>query len=439
MKNIIILLIAGVVALLSTQILAAQHRVNSEMSLQTSIDNADPGDILVLAPGHYTGNFIINKALTLRGDLSIPSKTIIDGNGQGNTLLLEASHITIENISLIHWGDNLTDQNAAIYLKKSATHALIQNNHLPGRGMGVYLDKSYYTKVLNNHIQGDNTMRSADRGNGIHLVMVKYAQIQGNEVSHTRDGIYIISSNENQLVDNYLHDLRYGVHYMYSYTNVVSENLTVNTRVGYALMQSKFLTVANNLAINSNDHGLLLNFITKSNITNNYISGVVQRRDPDAIGAEGKALFVYNSLFNTISGNWFAKSQIGIHLTAGSEDNKIVANHFINNPVQVKYVSSRDQDWDGNYWSNYLGWDTDGDGRGDVTFEPNDGIDKMLWQYPEAKLLMNSPTILTLRWVQREFPVLKPSGIRDHSPLMEPSFKATPRQAIAIKEFEYHD
>ena len=204
-------------------------------------------------------------------------------------------------------------------------------------------------------------------------------------------------------------------------------------------MQSKFLTVANNLAINSNDHGLLLNFITKSNITNNYISGVVQRRDPDAIGAEGKALFVYNSLFNTISGNWFAKSQIGIHLTAGSEDNKIVANHFINNPVQVKYVSSRDQDWDGNYWSNYLGWDTDGDGRGDVTFEPNDGIDKMLWQYPEAKLLMNSPTILTLRWVQREFPVLKPSGIRDHSPLMEPSFKATPRQAIAIKEFEYHD
>ncbi|NRA84861.1 MAG: copper-binding protein, partial [Gammaproteobacteria bacterium] len=228
----------------------------------------------------------------------------------------------------------------------------------------------------------------------------------------------------------------YGVHYMYSYTNVVSDNLVVNSRIGYALMQSKFLTVENNLSFNSNNHGLLLNFITKSTIKNNYITGVRQRQNPQAIGAEGKALFIYNSLFNTIEGNWFARSQIGIHLTAGSEDNKIIGNSFINNPIQVKYVSSRDQNWNGNYWSNYLGWDSNGDGLGDVTFEPNDGVDKMLWQYPEAKLLMNSPAILTLRWVQREFPVLKPSGIRDHSPLMTSYFKATKKQALAIKQFE---
>jgi len=435
MKNILIGLIASVVMLLAFNSIAAQHKVSSEMSLQTSINNAQAGDTLLIAPGHYIGNFIVNKPLTLRGDAPSNEHIILDGNGTKDILRISAPHVTVDNLNFINWGDNLTDQNAAIYVEKQANYPIIKNNRLKGRGMGIYLDKSHFGKVLNNKIEGDNTMRPPNRGNGIQLVMVKGVEVRGNEVWHTRDGLYIISSNENQLVDNYLHDLRYGVHYMYSYTNVVSDNLTVNTRVGYALMQSKFLTIENNQAFNSNDHGMLLNFITKSTLKNNYISGVKQQRDPSASGAEGKALFVYNSLFNTIEGNWFGQSQIGIHLTAGSEDNKIQGNNFINNPVQVKYVSSRDQDWNGNYWSNYLGWDTNADGHGDVTFEPNDGIDKMLWQYPEAKLLMNSPAILTLRWVQREFPVLKPPGIRDHSPLMVTNFKATAKQASAIERF----
>lgn len=436
MKQVLTLLITGILTVVAFNAIAAQLRVSSDMSLQASIDNAQDGDVLLIQPGHYTGNFTVNKSITLRGDAPSNQDIIIDGNGKNDAIRIKVAHVTIDNLHFINWGDNLTNQNAAIYIEKQASHPVIKNNLLKGRGMGIYLDKSHHGKILNNKIQGDNSMRSADRGNGVHMVMVKDVEVRGNEVWHTRDGLYIITSNENQLVDNYLHDLRYGVHYMYSYTNVVSDNLTLNTRVGYALMQSKFLTITNNQALNSNDHGLLLNFITKSTIKNNFISGVKQQRDPGVAGADGKALFVYNSLFNDISNNWFAKSQIGIHLTAGSEDNKIVGNSFVNNPIQVKYVSNRDQDWDGNYWSNYLGWDSNGDGVGDVTFEPNDGVDKMLWKYPEAKLLMNSPAILTLRWVQREFPVLKPSGIRDHQPLMTSNFKATAKQASAIKLLE---
>ena len=61
----------------------------------------------------------------------------------------------------------------------------------------------------------------------------------------------------------------------------------------------------------------------------------------------------------------------------------------------------------------------DNDGVGDVAFEPNDGIDKLIWQYPEMKMIMDSPAILILRWVQRQFPVLKPPGVKDSFPLME--------------------
>ncbi|MCP5077732.1 MAG: copper-binding protein, partial [Psychromonas sp.] len=116
------------------------------------------------------------------------------------------------------------------------------------------------------------------------------------------------------------------------------------------------------------------------------------------------------------------QAEIGIHLTAGSENGKIFGNSFINNPVQVKYVSNSRQEWSqegvGNYWSNYLGWDLDGSGTGDTPFEPNDAIDKLIWQYPEAKVLLDSPAILLLRWVQNQFPILKPGGVKDSFPLM---------------------
>ena len=141
-------------------------------------------------------------------------------------------------------------------------------------------------------------------------------------------------------------------------------------------------------------------------------------------GSEGKALFIYNSLFNRIEHNRFERSALGIHLTAGSEDNLISDNAFINNRQQVKYVASRRQEWSvagrGNYWSDYLGWDRNNDGLGEVAYEPNDNVDRLLWRYPQVRLLMNSPGIEVLRWAQRAFPIIKSPGVQDSYPLMQP-------------------
>ena len=70
------------------------------------------------------------------------------------------------------------------------------------------------------------------------------------------------------------------------------------------------------------------------------------------------------------------------------------------------------------------------DGIGDTIFEPNDGIDKLVWQYPEMKMIMDSPAILILRWVQRQFPVLKPPGVKDSFPLMSAPSLSKNEQAV---------
>ena len=405
---------------------AEVREVTPSHDLQAAIDSAHNGDILRLSAGIYQGNFIVTNEITIDGK----NEAIIDAQGQGHGIELQASNVVIKNLTIHNWGHDLTNQNSGIYLDQAHHHITIENNQLNGDGFGIWLQKGHHFDVLDNHISGNPKLRSADRGNGIQLSMVQDAYVEGNQIEHTRDGLYIISSENNLLENNTMRHLRFGVHYMYSHHNSVINNYTYDTRAGYALMNSRHLEVTGNHAYDSREYGFLLNFITQSNISHNYLSKVWTRDQDRALGREGKGLFVYNSGYNTINYNVVESAEIGIHLTAGSEQTKMSGNSFINNPTQVKYVSNSAQEWSqngqGNYWSNYLGWDLNNDARGDTAFEPNDGIDKILWQYPEAKILMHSPTVLMLRWIQTQFPVLKPPGVKDSYPLMRSIIDLSP-------------
>ena len=411
--------------------------VSPKDNLQQVLNTSSDGDIVKLVAGHYVGNFVISKQITLRGSNEGGKQgSIIDAQGHGHALVLKNSHITIDNLNIVNWGDDLTEQNSGIYSHEKVDHnkadgLIISNNTLSGSGFGIWLNHVTNTQVFNNKVKGNLALRSADRGNGIQVANVTHSHIFDNETSQTRDGVYVISSQNNLIENNVMHDLRYGIHYMYSYDNTVINNTAYNTRAGYALMSSRRLTIKDNKTSDSEDYGFLLNFITESTFEGNYIKDVWTKPENKVLGRDGKGLFVYNSGYNTIKNNYIDTAEIGIHLTAGSEKVKVYGNSFINNPIQVKYVSNKKQEWSfegkGNYWSNYLGWDMNGDNIGDVIFEPNDGIDQLIWQYPEMKMIMDSPVVLILRWIQKEFPVLKPPGVKDSFPLMRSS--AAPKKA----------
>lgn len=393
------------------------------LPLSEVLQQAAPGDRLRLAPGRYRVNLIIDKPLVIEGEAG----AVLDGGGQNDVLRVRASNVVIRGLTLQGSGGNLTKMNAVIFVEQNAERVRIENNVLQTEAFGIWIDGSPSPTVAGNRIRGNAAIRSQDRGNGIHLYNTTGALVENNEVWQTRDGIYIDTSNHNALRQNYLHHLRYGIHYMYSHYNQVVENRTEQTRTGYALMQSKYLTVAGNSSKHDQNYGILMNYIVYSTIQGNIITGVrpgtSRMQDGEAVvGAEGKAIFIYNSQFNEIRGNLFADSDIGIHLTAGSEDNTLSGNAFVQNQTQVKYVATRKQEWSregrGNYWSDYLGYDMDGDGVGELPYEPNDGIDRVLWKFPMAKVLMHSPAVETLHWVQQQFPILRPPGVTDSHPLI---------------------
>lgn len=400
--------------------------------LAEALAEARPGARIHLEPGVHPGGVRIDVPVMLSG----APGAVIDGEGRGSVLIVAAPEVTVTGLTLKNGGTRIGDHDAGIFIEREAAGSRIVDNRVHARGFGIWVDGADGVLLEGNRITGDTDIRSQDRGNGIHLFNVSGAEVRGNIVSHTRDGIYIDVSNHNQLIGNELHDQRYGIHYMFSHSNEVIGNRTWNNRAGFALMASRHLHVENNEARDDENYGFLLNDITYSTIINNTVVGVRHGTTPGTgrtiAGAEGKAFFVYNAQHNEMHGNLLANTDIGIHLTAGSEGNRIHGNMLVNNRTQVKYVATREQDWSvdgrGNYWSDYLGWDLNSDGIGDVAHQPNDAIDRLLWTYPMARVLMNSPAVQLLRWVQREFPIFRPPGVRDSAPLMRP-----PRSLEAVQ------
>ncbi|EXF45397.1 nitrous oxidase accessory protein [Pseudomonas sp. BAY1663] len=298
----------------------AEPRPITELPLESAGDGQ-----WLLPAGEYRGQFIIDQPMHLR----CAAGAMLDGQGQGNLVTLGAPGVTFEGCTLRNWGRDLTAMDAAIFIQPKATGAVVRDNHLQGPGFGIWLDNVSSAQVLGNHIQGDPSIRTQDRGNGVHVYLSKDALIGGNYVQHTRDGIYIDASTYCAIEDNVFEEVRYAVHFMWTNNTRVVGNLTRRTRTGYALMQSRSLTVTGNRSEHDQNYGILMNYITYSTIRDNFVSDV-QRGDTEGdsmiSGGEGKALFIYNSLFNTIEHNHLARSGLGIHLTAGSEDNRISGN-----------------------------------------------------------------------------------------------------------------
>lgn len=402
------MLIFSVVSVLfCLQAQAAEHKVLPGQSISEAIDRAKAGDTVVVARGVYPVHLVITKPLHLKG-LNRPT---LDGENTGDVIRIKSPDVTIEGFIISNSGADLTAQNAGIYLEPGSDRAIVHNNTINYTLFGLWIEKVKDIQVVENNITGKRDLASAQRGNGIQLYNSRGAKIINNHVSFTRDGIYVDVSDHALFQGNRLHHLRYGSHYMNSNFNVWENNDSYLNRGGLALMEVRNQTVRNNRAWGNSDHGIMLRTIVDSIVEHNVVAG------------NGRGFFIYDAEYNTLHNNLIIANRVGVHLWAGSIHNDVEGNDLINNSEQIKYVASKDEYWGvktGNYWSNYLGWDSDGNGVGDVPYEANDLVDHLTWKYPAAKLLLNSPAVQTLRLVSRQFPLLRATSIVDQNPRMTP-------------------
>lgn len=385
-------------------------RVAAGESLQQAIDAAPPGAVIEIERGLYRGNFRIERPLTLRGI----GRPTLSGGLHGDTLRIAAADVTIEGLIVRDSGDSLRAQNAGIYLEPGAHRTVVRRCELVYNLFGLWIEKVDEVLVEDNMITGKREYNSAQRGNGIQLYNTRGARILRNRIAFVRDALYVDVSHHAVFRGNRLHHSRYGTHYMNSYHNVWEDNDSYNNRGGLALMEVRDQQVRNNRAINNSDHGIMLRTLQDSLIEGNVVAG------------NGRGFFIYDVEYATLRDNLVVGNRVGVHLAAGSTRNAVEGNDFIGNREQVRYAGARDEHWGverGNYWSNYLGWDRDGDGTGDLPYEGNDLVDRLQWRHPHVRLLLASPAVQTLRVISRQFPLLRAPGVVDPNPRMQPTHR----------------
>ena len=389
---------------------AATLTVRPGDDLAATVRAAQPGDTVQVQRGQYRANLLIDKPLTLRG-LDRPT---LSGGNQGDTIRVTAPDVVIEGLIVRDSGDDLKAQNAGIYLYPGAHRAVVRHCDLTYNLFGLWIEKADDVRIEHNVITGKREYASPQRGNGVQLYNTKGAQILNNDISFVRDALYVDVSHHAVFKGNRLHHSRYGTHYMNSYYNLWEDNDTYYNRGGLALMEVRDQVVRGNRAWGNSDHGIMLRTLQDSVIENNVVAG------------NNRGFFIYDVEYIKLNDNLIVDNTVGVHLSAGSKNNEVEGNDLIGNREQVRYVGARDERWGtqrGNHWSNYLGWDRDGDGMGDVPYEANDMVDRLTWRHPSVKLLLASPAVQALRLVGRQFPILRAPSVVDPHPRMQPGHK----------------
>ncbi len=384
--------------------------------LARALAEAQDGDTIVIPPGDYRGPLVIDKSVTLMGE----GWPVIDGSGQGDVLTVTAPDVTIAGLVVRNSGDSLNDENAGI--TGLAPRITVQGNRLKDVLFGVYL-KDAPGAIVRDNVIGGKDLGIARRGDAIRLWYCAGSLIEGNHVSHGRDVVIWFSPNS-IIRRNVIEHSRYGLHFMYSDDEVIEENVLRYNSVGAFLMYSRGLTLRRNLFFNNrgpSGYGLALkdmdDVVVEGNRAINNRLGFYLDNSPRSTDATG--IFRHNLI---------AYNDAGVGLLTLVRRNQFTQNVFQENGTQVAAVGGREltgNAWHsqglGNYWSDYAGYDSDGDGVGDVAYRSQSVFENLMDEHPELRLFQLSPVANAIDLAARAFPLFQPQPkMTDEHPLMVP-------------------
>ena len=313
--------------------------------IQDAVDDAEVGDMIVVYNGTYTENVCVDKRLKLRGE-GADVVTVRAARSGHEVFEVTADRVNISGFTVT----GATGSNVAGIRLYDADHCVISENNAHGNCEGIRLHLSSNNTLANNTLDLNN-----------------------------RYGIrFLGNSNNNMIKDNTLNSNGMDGIYMYSSHNTLTGNtLNSNGRDGIYITDSSNNTLANN-TLNSNEHcGIHLHsYYYKYNPKNRY--NTLTGNTANSNGKYG--IYLDASVGNVVVNNTANSNKDGIHISyVSSINNTIHHNSFADNIQYDAYDSCHDQDyyhrtntWDngteGNYYSDYPGTDSDGDGIGDTPY-----------------------------------------------------------------------
>ncbi|MDH3455671.1 MAG: nitrous oxide reductase family maturation protein NosD [Gemmatimonadota bacterium] len=371
-------------------------------SITEALRAAAPGDTIVVQAGVYREHLEIEHPVVLLGQ----DGAIIDGDRQGIVLTVLAP-ATIEGFTVRGSGAVQSTEDAGL-LAENAADLRIAGNRFEDVLFGIYLKNCPGAVIADNEIAG-KPIPIPLRGDGIRLWYSPGGIISGNTVWQSRD-VVIWFSDSTTTSDNVVTESRYGLHYMYSHENVFERNRFEANDVGAFIMYSHGITFRENVFANARGtSGRGLGFKDSDDIR--AVGNVMVK---NAVGISIDNSPSSDRSVNVFARNVVAYNDVGISMLPSVARNTFEQNEFIDNVTPVAVTgggTALGNRWAGNYWSEYEGFDADGDDRGDTPFVFERLSDDLLMKHAPLRVFSLSPAAASLNVLSRAFPLLRPEAI----------------------------
>ncbi len=393
-------------------------------TIEAALADARDGDTVEVHGGAYPA-LVIAKSVTLVG-VDWP---IIDGGGQGTAVMLNAPGIVFKGFEVRGSGVEPDRDHAGITL--TAPGITVEDNRLSDVLFGVFVEQADGAVVRGNDIASKAQYDSGRKGDSIRVWYSKDVVVEGNHVHDARD--VVLWYAENIVVrDNLIEGGRYGLHLMYCNNSQVEGNRVLNNSVGvYTMYSSNVILRDNDIRGQRGPSGYALGF-----------------KDADFVEVTGNVVvdnragvFMDGTPFNPqswgrFSGNIFAFNDVGAILLTAVRGNTFENNTFWENVEQVALQGGGhpgENVWQGNYWSDYAGFDVDGDNLGESPYTSERFFESLTDREPMLRALIYSPAAQTIEFAASSFPIIKPQPkLVDESPRLQPA--TIPASAIAPKK-----
>ncbi|MGK5094705.1 nitrous oxide reductase family maturation protein NosD [Deltaproteobacteria bacterium TL4] len=392
-------------------VLLGSRSLSAAPMLQSLIDNTPSGGILALSPGRYEGSVVIDKPLTME---STQGQVIIDGGGTGSVITIKADGVTLRNLHITNSGDSHDHINAGISVFSSNNKLLY--NTIDHTLFGIELREAHNNLVEGNDISSKPSELGA-RGDSIKVWASHNNTFQKNKLHDSRDMV-IWYSNNSVIQDNEAWNNRYSLHFMYTDTNTIRNNRYSNNAVGIFLMYSKnSLLEENEILASQGATGMGMGMKEVDNMTllNNRIiyctMGLYLDQSPsDPLN------------YNLIFGNQIAYNLQGIVFHSTLKNNVFKGNALVDN-IEGVIVHANGTAikniWEGNYWSDYEGFDRNRNGYGDRDYVNYVYLDQLWMNDPWIRFYFASPVISMLNFLAKLAPFSEPRLlVRDSMPVL---------------------
>ncbi len=431
------------------------------IDLVAVVDAAPAGSTVVVPAGTYAVHLQLQRPITLVAD----GEVVLDGSGRGTVVTISADDVTVRGFQIVNTGGQVED--AAAIKTVQASRVRIEANRIAAFFTGIWVNGGESIAIVDNvltgsgqvTIGGDHSTSGAPvavviaggepasmdmgmtmdmsstgsdphaghgsgagpvgQGDAITLWTAHGITVRGNTIRDARDGIFVNYANEVLIDSNVIEHSRYAIHAMFGEDLTVFGNTARVNVTGLVFMYSSRVLAGRNVLTDSQEAGIGVGIVIKDVVGVQLAENRIER---NRVGLQVDGTVHHDTAEALVVRNRFAGNGVGVALFA-SADLAFAANDFDGNLTQVLALEpgvERHNDWTnggtGNTWSDYAGFDINGDGIGDVPYVASGLGPVLTTSSPALELYRTAPAMAVLGTAQSIWESSRGPVVRDFAP-----------------------